>query len=132
MIKYRKWKIILLVPSILWAVIILYLSVTPMPDKEMPFPLYDKVLHLAAFALLSFLMAIPRLPKRAGVRMLIIPIAFGALIEIVQFFVPARQMDILDWVADILGSATAFALFVFIAFLIKRFQAGKPQDTVRV
>ncbi|MDQ4086519.1 MAG: hypothetical protein M3177_00665 [Pseudomonadota bacterium] len=75
------------------------MAVLPQPP-ELPGRPSDKLLHLAAFAILTALatLAYPRLHP---VRLLLGLSAFGALIELVQA-VPTlrRDSDWVDWVAD--------------------------------
>jgi len=81
----------------------------PVPDLR--FPHSDKLLHAAAFGVLALMVS---LGMRASDRMYTprvyfwVPVAFaaayGAFDEIHQYFVPLRECDILDWVADVTGA----------------------------
>jgi len=68
----------------------------------------DKLLHIAAFAGLAFLLAwsVAKLRPtwRAALTVLAIAVAYGALDESTQMLVPRRKADVWDWVANVVGS----------------------------
>lgn len=87
-------------------------SCFPSPDAGPDFPLKDKVQHIAAYGLLAFLFARAsrhtwrdRLTRR---QLLILSICFATLYgftdEWHQRYVAARQADIMDGIADFVGS----------------------------
>lgn len=89
----------------------------PVPDLR--FPHADKLLHAGAFGLLAFIVSMglhasdrmytPRVRFWAPVLFVAV---YGAFDEIHQYFVPMRECDVLDWVADVAGAlAVQFALF---------------------
>ena len=93
----------------------------PAPDGS------DKVVHLIAFAALSFPLA------RTG-RFGLLPVfvgasAFGGLIELIQ---PSfnRSADINDWIADIIGVALGMILIGVIAFVFQ--QSTRIQGRINV
>jgi hypothetical protein len=84
------------------------LSVLPTDAIPSEFMFWDKAQHTLGFAILTLmgLMAYGR-----GSRGLLLGIlAYGALIEIVQHFLPWRHGDLLDFLADALGVAVIVAL----------------------
>jgi VanZ family protein len=79
-----------------------YLAFTPVTVHELK-AVSDKLQHAAAFYTLAFLLdfALPR--GRFGWRKAAAVLGYGALIEIVQHFLPWRDSSILDFLADGVG-----------------------------
>jgi VanZ family protein len=98
-------------PAAAYALVIFLLSARPDPLPFLPPGIwaYDKVLHALEYALLAGLVA-PALrlaglrPAAAVVVAVVIASAYGATDEFHQSFVPGRSADVLDWVADTVGS----------------------------
>lgn len=71
----------------------------------------DKLLHLAAFAVLTWLALVSW--RRDGTHQRLVTGVFlllwGGLIELVQLAVPGRSAEFADWLADALGVAAAGA-----------------------
>lgn len=96
------------IPLLAYGVLILFLS--SRPASQLPrFNLPDKLLHTIEYAFLGALLL--RLFWRdygwQGIRlvsMIIFVLAlFGAMDETLQSFVPGRDADALDWIADLCG-----------------------------
>jgi VanZ family protein len=86
-----------------------HLATTPI--QAVPaFALSDKVAHAAAFFVLAFLLdfSFPATPL-GGVKALSL-LAYGMLLEIVQYFLPYRLFSVLDFVADGAGVALYAAI----------------------
>ena len=111
MAKFRFRKLLWL-PAIIWGIAIIYLAVQPPPPQLPPFPLYDKLMHFGAFALLSVLLSIPRYKYKRWVVVIWIPAIYGAAIEILQAQMAFREGDFFDWLADALGSLTAYGFII--------------------
>ena len=87
------------------------------PQILPPFPFQDKLLHALVYALLAILFR-RALRLRGPARLaewtpwvaLLLTSAYGASDETHQWFVPGRQAEVLDWVADSAGGALALAL----------------------
>ena len=107
---------------LVWACAILWLSsLTPQEMPDAAFVLWDKMNHVAAFAVGGWLAAsslgLTR-PTASPVGRIVLAVlaviavaAFGALDEAVQTFTPGRAGgDIYDWVADLLGATAGAAL----------------------
>ena len=104
-----------LVAGVIW--ILSSQSILPQPKGILG---WDKLQHLAAFATLAVavgLWASPAFWKRRSVLSLllaaIISSAYGAVDELHQYFVPGRDCNFWDWLADTLGAffgATAMLL----------------------
>lgn len=71
----------------------------------------DKLAHFAVYGLLATLLCRLRHGWRAAWGALIIVSAFGATDEWHQSFVPGRESELADWVADTCGAALAVALY---------------------
>ncbi len=98
-------------PIIIYCVLIFFQSANPTPVSMPKFLLFDKLLHFAAYAFLGamFLRALRTLPlKNRPVLILSLSILLSTLYgfsdELHQHFVPARQADLWDALADMLGS----------------------------
>jgi len=63
----------------------------------------DKLAHLGEFAVLGALLRFAFGRDSGWTRPLLIGAAFSALDELHQRFVPGRECDLRDWVADIVG-----------------------------
>ncbi|MBN1773685.1 MAG: VanZ family protein, partial [Deltaproteobacteria bacterium] len=104
--RWRAWW-----PAGAWATLVLTLTSLPQPD--VPFPVFaglDKLAHAGLYAVLGFLAALgtardARLRSRsAGLLLLAVAgclAALGALDELHQSWIPGRSADLLDWVADV-------------------------------
>lgn len=116
-------------PAFIWAIIILYLSATAVPELKIDFLLFgqDKINHFAAYSLLTVLMSwgvwkIQKAFKRKVLLIvLIISSTYGILMEIMQYlFFPNRYFDYGDIIANILGSILGiFIIRIYYLFYIK-------------
>ncbi len=102
----RAWRLLLA----LLVAVVCYFAFSPRPPG-LHFDQADKLQHIAAFLCLSICAALslPQGPARlgkAGLAML----AFGVLIEIVQFYVPERSADWQDVLADGVGIVAGLLL----------------------
>jgi VanZ family protein len=95
------------------------------PGEELPplnFTFSDKFAHLTVYTLLGMLIALRegfgsfvitggvKAWTRAGWIAPAIGVLYGAMDELHQYFVPNREMDIWDFVADLVGVALGFWL----------------------
>jgi VanZ family protein len=78
-------------------------------DFEPAFDVNDKVAHTAAFFVLAFLVDFSYPRSRFGATKVTALLAYGMLIEAIQYFLPTRSFSLLDWVADAAGVG-AYAL----------------------
>ena len=101
---WRAWW-----PPVAWAAGILIATWIPgafvprLPGPEGT----DKAIHFIFFVVLAFL--IERAfhaqgSARNGVYVILALAAFGALDEFVQQFIPGRDMELFDWMADVSGA----------------------------
>jgi len=105
-------------PLILYCLLIYIQSANPSPEQIPSFPFVDKVLHFAAYGIMGILFyrAYQTLPFRHRYQMLMLlsvvsASLYGISDEIHQHFVPYRDADILDVIADFLGAACGVYLY---------------------
>ena len=110
--------------------VVSYLAVTP-TEHKVSHLVSDKLNHMAAFLVLAALLdfSLPRIEftvAKAGTLL-----AYGLLIEIVQYFLPFRQFSLLDLAVDALGLG-AYALLCPLChrlpILRERWQGGATRS----
>jgi len=109
------------IPAVIWGLLILYLSADPginLPPSVWDFLGIDKIGHLTFYGIFSFLIAYGyfKLPqtaiKKGLVNTLIISSGYGLAMEIMQYsFFPNRYFEVLDIIANIIGSFVGILLF---------------------
>jgi VanZ family protein len=106
----------------LWACLIFWESSQPNPFPFLPPEIlaHDKLLHLAAYAVLSGL-AVGALARvriasvgRAAAVAAVLAAAYGATDEWHQSWVPGREADPWDWAADAVGATAGAAAMTLI------------------
>ena len=93
---------------------------------------YDKIVHTCVFALLSGLIAfgvqttkiLGKSKKSKYLWVLVISIAYSAVLELLQQFSPGRMADLYDLVANVVG--TVIGIIIFHIFFRNRFVIDKP------
>lgn len=111
------------VPAILWALIVIVLSVSPgsnLPPLEfLGFVRIDLIAHFVMYFIFSFLIFYGIRKSSASYPMnnksllftLCVPIIFGIVMELLQHnFITERYFDIMDIFANIIGSIVAIAI----------------------
>ena len=106
--------------SMLVTVIIIVLSILPIPEKApmSDFPLIDKWVHMVMYGGLAFIMWFDHVVRSGKVMsrnyvlwMVLYPIVLGGLMELVQaFFTTCRSGDWIDFEADAIGTAIGIGL----------------------
>ena len=105
-------------PALLWALLI-YVS-SSIPSERIPdFSIFrfDKAIHFCLYFLFSLFTyralryqdRFPRVARHALSLTLLAIVAYGASDEIHQYFVPGRQADVHDLLADTLGACVLVA-----------------------
>jgi VanZ family protein len=120
--------LLLRVPALLIAGTIFFLSTQSSLPHPKSFIGLDKLLHFTAYGALgfaAFLWVPPAFWKRRPVLSLLlittIVSAYGITDELHQYFVPGRDCDIWDWVADTLGAFTgALVAMMVLKKILKR------------
>ncbi len=115
-------------PSISWALIILYLCAIPgsdLPqDSWYEFPGFDKCVHLSLYLIFEWLILwgfskknnTLLLEKNAIIFSLLISISYGGIIELLQGSVfVERSSDIFDFIANTCGALLGLFLFKIIS-----------------
>ncbi len=103
-----------------WMATLFYLSSQPILPTPDLFTYQDKLFHAVAYGLLGVLLLMSfryQAPRYTGIQIaLAVGIAslYGISDEIHQSFVPGREADVLDWVADTVGALTATLILAFI------------------
>ena len=97
----RLWRSLLF----LLVVAVSYLALTPTPPASIDLG-WDKLNHIAAFAALTVSASLGYPASRDTLRNTILGLlVYGALIEVLQLFVPGRSSDWEDLLADSIGIA---------------------------
>lgn len=92
-----------------WAALLFALSSLPggrVPTSPLSFPGDDKVVHAGVYAVLGGLLRVATGRTGAAVTL---AAAYGASDEFHQSFVPGRDADVLDWLADVAGAVLGAA-----------------------
>ena len=132
-LEKRKVYLVYVPLIIYW---IMLFTATSLPAANLPsVAISDKIKHFGAFFGLSILLSLTLLYQNKNLLFknyflaaaLVISSIYGLLDEIHQSFVPGRNSEFLDWVADSLGAAVG----VFVVFyLLKKFKYfPKPVNT---
>jgi len=120
---------------VLWALIILWLSLTPSPPQLPGVLGWDKLLHAGSYGLLTLLVAQLLLYlslnlRRAGWQAVSFAISYGALLEVLQHFLhTGRTAEWGDLLADAVGAFLAY--FVFKTFAGLSYARRELQDEGR-
>jgi VanZ family protein len=122
--KYPK------IASIIWALILGIVMLLPQdqfPDSQLLS--YDKLAHIAVFAMLSFLISVACSHKGRGkttkstIRALTICLVYSSLLECCQHFVPGRTLDGYDFLANYTGGLVG--VIIFSIFIRQKFVIDK-------
>lgn len=114
-------------PPVIWAIIILFLSLTPsheMPDTNIwDFLSFDKLAHMFFYALLALQLIIAfkkqysnsALKHNAIAIGFIISMLYGIIIETLQYYMYAgRTADLIDIIANFIGAFIGVSSFFVI------------------
>jgi len=105
-------------PLILYCLFIYIQSANPSPDQIPIFPYVDKVLHVTAYGIMGILFyrAYQTLRLKDNIKMLMFlsvvsASLYGISDEIHQSFVPFRQAEVADVIADMIGAIVGVCLY---------------------
>jgi len=122
-IKYKNFLFYWL-PVLIYCIFIFIQSSYPSPEDIPNIPYLDKFLHFCAYALLGalFLRAYLTLRIKNNTNLVIIlgilsSAIYGISDEIHQYYVPFRDADLMDVLADTLGSI--FGVWIYYLFIVK-------------
>ena len=113
-------------PIIVYCLLIYYQSSIPAPENMPDIPYLDKMLHLGVYALLGalFLRALRTLKMKNTLALMILSMALASLYgmsdELHQYFVPARNAELMDILADMLGSILGVLFYQKTSYLPAR------------
>ena len=114
-------------PLILYCLLIFIQSANPSPDQIPSFPFVDKLLHFAAYGILGILFyrAYQTLRIKDNVHLLMVlsvasAFLYGISDEIHQSFVPFREAEVADVIADAIGAFSG--VFLFHLLLVSRIE----------
>lgn len=110
-----------MVPMILVMGTIFYFSHQPADSLDLPlFPHADKLIHAIIYGFLAGTVIYALLPHSSGWRpvsfflvVMLVCLSYGVLDEFHQRFIPGRDPDILDIVADGVGSLIVCCIWFF-------------------
>jgi len=103
---------------------------------HIPAPVYrgqanDKLLHLCAYAGLSFLMAWVFAGTRPRTRVvaasLAVVVTYGAIDELSQLLVPGRHGDPWDWMADVTGALFGLLAYFLVWTLLQQLRSASSK-----
>ena len=125
-------------PVMVLCVAIFVQACFPSPDLGPSFPLKDKVLHMAAYGILAALFyracRVTWPGRLSPVQLLAISACFATLYgvsdEIHQSFVATRQADMMDGVADLVGSILGALAYMGLT-LPQRCKSGRVSEPRR-
>ena len=105
-------------PVVLYCLLIYIQSAHPSPEQIPIFPFSDKLLHFAAYGILGILFyrAFRTLRIKDNIKALMLLSVISATLygisdEIHQSFVPFRQAEVADAIADMIGAISGVCLY---------------------
>jgi len=123
----RMTRFLFLTLAAAWAGVIFYLSSQPGTDTPLLFPGQDKLFHMAAFGILGFFLMGGMKTRSSGYRtgqvwfVVVLVMLYGLLDEFHQYFVPGRDADIFDALADATGGLLgAWSMYYLTRILVRR------------
>lgn len=114
---YRELRFWVVLFAILYTLALIAGTHSPRePWPELTIGRRDKLMHLLAYFGLTLVWAFSMRgwwrPSAWSFAVLIAGVAaFGATDELTQSFVPGRQCDLLDWIADMIGMSFGLGIF---------------------
>lgn len=129
--KQIKFFIFYWVPVFLYCLLIYIQSSYPSPETIPNLPYMDKLLHFAAYAILGvlFFRAFRKQRFKDNIRLamilsMLLSTLYGLSDELHQSYVPYRNADLMDALADMLGSVGG--VYFFNHFQISQRFSAKP------
>lgn len=123
MIKFLKKYFAALYIPIIWTLIIVTLMCLPgsaLPNESnFKIPQFDKLVHAGVFGGFVFLWGLYTSKRRSELRVLLtrffifylLGCAYGIAMEFVQlYWIPGRDFDVVDMLADVLGAGIGYGL----------------------
>ncbi len=116
-----SWHRLSLLVALGWMALLFYLSSQPYLDVPSLVPDQDKFMHFGAYGVLGALLLGSLRPTPTGysrAQALVAAAAaslYGVSDEIHQLFVPGRDADVIDWLADTSGALLATLLLAWVS-----------------
>jgi VanZ family protein len=112
-------------PPLVYMAVIFHLSSESHPLPELTALVWDKLLHTIEYGGLGLLVCRALLGEgitraKAALLALIVASLYGASDEWHQAFVPFRSSDVLDWVADTIGSMLGAGVLAILPERLRR------------
>ena len=106
------------IPLILYWITLFTLTTLPVDAVPRLFDNQDKIEHFFAYSVLAFLLTLALyfqkrsrlISSHAFLFTLIFVLAYGAIDEIHQLYVPGRYCDLYDWLADSIGGSIGIGI----------------------
>ena len=99
-----------LLSAVIFALLILFFSVTPQPAEIKTGSYFDKVLHFCSYFVLAFLCY--KAAQKFAVPILLAG-TYGLLIEFLQAAIPYRAFEVSDIIVNYAGAGLILALKIF-------------------
>ena len=119
-------------PAALWAAVLFLLSAWDSPGISLDAGV-DKLAHGGAYLILGFSLAWGRVRTGSGVPvvlLILMGVGYGALTEGYQMFVPGREVELLDGLANALGVLAGYGFFTRFG-LYARGSGAAPDEGTR-
>ena len=134
MIKFDRNFIFYKLPPVLYAMLIIFVSTIPnVKPPSLGVSFTDKIYHCSEYLVLALLIfrafpGVHQSKKRTVLYVLLFcfGLAYAALDETVQYFVPTRDSSIFDWMADATGYIIGGTLFIL--YRVKSRKSRMAQD----
>jgi VanZ family protein len=115
-LKYNRF-------AFLWAIVVLILTlVTGVKNANLEFSITDKLVHIAMFTILSFMLIVGfskqsdnnYLKFNAEKSSVLICVFFGLFVELIQYFTPCRSFSWHDVIANAIGAFFGWGAFYMV------------------
>jgi len=119
---------ILRVIFFLWLIIITTLSVIPFPDNSLTISVSDKLLHFTVYFVTTLLLCVAFRKKGVSALFLHSGLVFlySTAIELVQFFLPHRDVSVGDIVANVSGILSFSFLYLLYLWVSGASRNSRP------
>lgn len=126
-IKKRK-RYLLHIPLVVYWIVLFILTSIPTDSLPNLFGISDKLEHLGAYLILSFILTLTiylrekndLINKYYLISGMLISIIYGVFDEIHQYFIPGRYCEFYDFIANVLGSIIGSLLVFYMLKYMKR------------
>ncbi len=122
-------------PLCIYWICLFFLTTMPLDAVPQIFTSQDKIEHLIAYLILSFLLTLSlhfqkkslKISKNYLMFTIVFLILYATIDELHQFFVPGRFCDIYDWSADMIGGV--LGIFLSNSFIKININKNEIQET---